>query len=157
MVSADFIFTHNRLLLSIALVNWFASIFGASNSNHTGEYESTSWDVWSLGTTAGGEAYGIVVTSSSCTFNDGLSGMLTQVLSLFALVASFLPPLMGEWYVSLCSLFTLICWTVNWVGLQVGLYAVHWRCWKEQGTFHKGGAVTWGQQLSQSSCLILSW
>lgn len=31
MVSADSIFTQNSRLLSIALVNWFAGIFGASN------------------------------------------------------------------------------------------------------------------------------
>lgn len=37
MVSADSIFTQNSRLLSIALVNWFAGIFGASNSNHIGE------------------------------------------------------------------------------------------------------------------------
>lgn len=41
MVSVDSIFTQNWPLLSIILVNWFAGIYGASSSNHFGEYENT--------------------------------------------------------------------------------------------------------------------
>jgi len=37
MVSADSIFPQNWLLLNIALVNWFAGMFGARNSDHTRE------------------------------------------------------------------------------------------------------------------------
>lgn len=160
MMSVDSKFSLNWLLLCIAPINWCTDILDTSSSNHTGVWENTGCrDGWSLSTTASGRSggtYGIVVTRSCSMFNDGLSGMVTQVLLVFfVLVTSFLPPLMAEWQVNLWTLSTLTCWTINCVCPSVDFHATDTA--GRDGLCYRGGAVTWGQQLSQSSCLILCW
>lgn len=82
-------------------------------------------------------------------------GWLLRCYCFFVLITCFLPPLVAVWQVNLSNLSIVTCWTINWVCLSVDFHATDTA--GRDSLCYRGGAVTWGQQLSQSSCLILCW